>query len=71
MSVTQYNGKTAQQLSNIESGSTKILSKAYWESNAYTQLSEIFDRVNKDTYATDFTTIQSAIDSLGLQLLNT
>jgi hypothetical protein len=57
---TNWEDKTAEQLSGITSGVTNIASKSYWTSNAYAQLKVLFDVVGDMAIeATDTTALKA------------
>jgi hypothetical protein len=62
--LSNYTGKTIQQLSGIESGVTSILSKSYWETYCYAEIKAIIDHLDNSTTITDYSSLCEAFDSL-------
>lgn len=62
--ISNWKGKTVNQLSGIVSGTTDIGKKSYWETKAYNQIHDIINRVDKIQYASDYTSITTAFSGL-------
>jgi len=62
--ISNWTGKTINQLSGMVSGTTDIGSKNYWEKRAYNQIHDIVNRLDLVLYASDYTSITNAFTGL-------
>lgn len=54
--ITNWQGLTAEQLSNLTAGVTNIASKDYWETYAYAQIRDLYDTMNPTSFTVNDTT---------------
>jgi len=54
--VSNWQGKTEEQLANMTAGVTNIASKSYWTDNAYAQIRDLYDMTNATAITANDTT---------------